>query len=129
MIEYIRPSKFAVLYYHHVNEYTDITVITAAKRAILRVVYDVAAGTKIHPKVAMACLRKELITTARTNIKKEKDALTWMDIERVTKWKWKEMSVTSPGFTIYKRPRTLPFSRGVQKKELGSVSLRQQNYR
>ena len=63
-----RISKFAVLYYHHVNEYTDITVITAAKRAILRVVYDVAAGTKIHPKVAMACLCKELITTARTNI-------------------------------------------------------------
>ena len=52
----------------------------------------VAAGTRIHPKVAMACLRKELITTAQTNIKKEKDTLTWMDIERVTKWKWKEMT-------------------------------------
>ena len=87
-----KVSKFAALYYQHVNEYADITVITAAKRAILRVVYDVAAGTKIHPKVAMACLRKELITTARTNIKKEKDILTWMDIERVTKWKWKEMT-------------------------------------
>ena len=49
-------------------------------------------GTKIHPKVAMACLRRELLTTARTNIKKGKDVLTWMDIERVTKWKWKEMT-------------------------------------
>ena len=85
-------SKFAALYYHRVESYTDITVITAAKRAILRVTYEVAAGTKIHPKVAMACLRKELITTAHTNIKKGKDTLTWMDIERVTKWKWKEMT-------------------------------------
>ena len=87
-----KVSKFAALYYHRVEVYADITVITAAKRAILRVIYDVAAGTRIHPKVAMACLRKELITTARTNIKKEKDTLTWMDIERVTLWKWKEMS-------------------------------------
>ena len=87
-----KVSKFAALYYHRVETYADITVITAAKRAILRVIYDVAAGTRIHPKVAMACLRKELITTARTNIKREKDTLTWMDIERVTLWKWKEMS-------------------------------------
>ena len=85
-------SKFAALYYHRIDSYTDITVITAAKRAILRVTHEVAAGTRIHPKVAMACLRKELITTAQTNIKKEKDTLTWMDIERVTKWKWKEMT-------------------------------------
>ena len=84
-------SKFAVLYYHRIDTYTDITVITAAKRAILRVIFDVAAGTRIHPKVAMACLRKELITTARTNIKKGKDVIIWMDIERATLWKWREM--------------------------------------
>ena len=68
-----KVSKFAALYYHRVEVYADITVITAAKRAILRVIYDVAAGTshKDTPEGRHG-LRKELITTARTNIKKEK---------------------------------------------------------
>ena len=87
----ITISKFAALYFHHITSYTDFAVIAAAKRAILRVTYEVASNSAIHPKVAMACLRKEIVSTAQTNIKADRDTTTWMLIERTTKWKWQQM--------------------------------------
>ena len=84
-------SKFDALYFQHITSYTDLAVIAAAKRAILRVTNEVTASAPIHPKVAMACLRKEIVSTAQTNIKADRDTITWLSIERTTKWKWQQM--------------------------------------
>ena len=84
-----RLTKFQVLYLHRVQSLTEVTIIVAGNRAIMRTASKVAPP--IHPKVAMACLKKELLEVAHTNMKALRDHTTWMKISRLTREKWQEM--------------------------------------
>lgn len=84
-------SKFQALYFQNITSLTDMTVIACAKRAILRVTHEVS-NSPVHPKVGLACLRKEIINTARTNIKANRDTISWTAIEEAVKEKWSELA-------------------------------------
>ena len=92
-------SKFQALYFQNITSLTEITIIACAKRAILRVTHEVSRASAIHPKVGIACLKKELINAARTNIKADRDAINWSAIEEAVKEKWSELA-SHRNFTV-----------------------------